>query len=229
MKIKAYTYYLYWSDTKTHYYGVRWAKNCDPSDLWTTYFTSSKYVREYVKQYGDPDVIEVRKTFKDINIARAWEYRVLSRLKVSKRSDYLNISTGSAKFYVDITSDEFLSYRGKRIKIALNKPGVKERKNQATRDALNTPEAIARRNTEEIKRAQRERGSKTMSLLRPTQFGENASNYDSKIYVFVHKDGTIEQSTQYYFKQKYNFSNGKISELVNEKRKSHKGWKILKN
>lgn len=227
MIIKSYTYHLYWSATDTHYYGVRWAKNCDPADLWVSYFTSSKYVKDYAKRYGDPDVIEVRKTFDSVNAGRAWEHRVLTRLRVSKRTNYLNVSSGSAKFYVDISSDEHLAHRGKRIKLALNKPEVKQKRSRAIRDALNTPEAIAKRNREELKQAQRERGSRTMKLMRPKQFGTNASNHDKTLYVFLHNDGRMEISTQYAFKQKYKFSNGKISELVNQVRRSHKGWKTI--
>lgn len=40
--------------------------------------------------YGEPDVIEVRKTFKTSTQAREWETRVLRYLKVITRDDYLN-------------------------------------------------------------------------------------------------------------------------------------------
>lgn len=76
------------------YYGVRYASNCHPSDFWVTYFTSSKRVTEYRKMYGDPDIIEIRRTFTSdnrINEAREFETRVLRRLQVHKRQDYLNV------------------------------------------------------------------------------------------------------------------------------------------
>jgi hypothetical protein len=44
-----------------NYVGVRYAKDCHPSDLFVTYFTSSDYVAEYIKEHGMPDIIEVRK------------------------------------------------------------------------------------------------------------------------------------------------------------------------
>lgn len=77
-----------------NYYGVRYAKGCHPSDFWVTYFTSSKKVSEYRKIHGDPDVIEIRKTFTSdnkINESREFETKVLRRLQVHKRSDYLNV------------------------------------------------------------------------------------------------------------------------------------------
>ena len=59
-----YTYHLYHIPTGLHYYGVRWAKNCAPSDLWSTYFSSSKAVKKLIKEYGkDSFIAKVRKVF----------------------------------------------------------------------------------------------------------------------------------------------------------------------
>ena len=92
-----YTYRIYWSNTGMNYYGVRYAKDCHPADLFVTYFTSSVCVADHIKKYGLPDIIEIRKTFTSesrVDNARKWESRVLSRLKVHLRTDYLNQSTG---------------------------------------------------------------------------------------------------------------------------------------
>jgi hypothetical protein len=75
------------------YYGVRYAKNCHPAELFVTYFTSSKYVADYIKKHGLPDIIEVRKTFTEkdrVKKALLHEHRTLKKLKVIHRSDYLN-------------------------------------------------------------------------------------------------------------------------------------------
>lgn len=85
-----YTYLLEWSSTGMRYYGVRYAKNCNPVDLWNPYKTSSKYVKEYVTLYGDPDVIKIRKTFDSVDKARDWEHKVLKKISASSRTDYLN-------------------------------------------------------------------------------------------------------------------------------------------
>lgn len=53
-----YTYHIAWTSIDKHYYGVRYAKNCHPSDLWQTYFTSSKHVKNTRERYGEPDIIE---------------------------------------------------------------------------------------------------------------------------------------------------------------------------
>jgi hypothetical protein len=91
-----YTYLIGWSKTNKYYYGVRYSKHCSPTDLWNTYFTSSKVVKEYVLQHGDPDIIQIRKVFKNSNDARVWEEKVLKRIKASTRNDFLNKSNGAS-------------------------------------------------------------------------------------------------------------------------------------
>ena len=44
-----------WSNFNKWYYGVRYSKNCNPSEFWVTYFTSSKYVNDF----GIPPAIVV--------------------------------------------------------------------------------------------------------------------------------------------------------------------------
>jgi hypothetical protein len=85
-----YTYFIEWSQHDIKYYGVRYAKACHPSDLWNPYKTSSKYVMSFIEEYGEPDVVEVRKVFSSIDSARQWEQNVLRRLDVTHRDDYLN-------------------------------------------------------------------------------------------------------------------------------------------
>jgi len=86
-----YTYLIGWSSLKVFYYGVRYAKNCNPSDLWVTYFTSSKYVAAFREIHGEPDIIQIRKQFPD-NKARAilWEDNVIMKLRLHRRFDFLN-------------------------------------------------------------------------------------------------------------------------------------------
>lgn len=87
-----YTYLIGWSQYNKWYYGVQYKKNCNPIDLWVSYFTSSKYVKEFREQYGNPDIIEVRKTFNTREKAILWEQKVLLRMNVRKRDDFLNVT-----------------------------------------------------------------------------------------------------------------------------------------
>jgi hypothetical protein len=88
-----YTYLLHHIPTNTYYYGVRWAKGCNPEEFWKTYFTSSKTkVPELREQYGDDSFeYEIRKTFDNKEKAIDWENKVLRRMKVlNKPEKWLN-------------------------------------------------------------------------------------------------------------------------------------------
>lgn len=85
-----YTYLIGWSKQKTYYYGARYAKNATPSDLWTTYFTSSKHVKQFMLEHGDPDIIQIRQTFSNVGKCREWEHKVLLRMDVIHHESFLN-------------------------------------------------------------------------------------------------------------------------------------------
>lgn len=85
-----YTYLIGWSKHNTYYYGARWAKDAHPSDLWNGYYTSSKYVAQFERDHGKPDIIQVRKVFQDANSAHDWESKVMRRLKVVSDPRFLN-------------------------------------------------------------------------------------------------------------------------------------------
>lgn len=91
-----YTYLIGWSKHDIWYYGVRYAKNCHPDDLWVEYKTSSKYVTAFTEKHGEPDVVQVRKTFTDSATARLWEEKVLSRMKVIRDDKWLNKTNNRA-------------------------------------------------------------------------------------------------------------------------------------
>jgi ribosomal protein L37AE/L43A len=85
-----YTYLIGWSKYDKWYYGVRYSKYAHPSDLWKTYFTSSQYVKEFREKHGEPDIIQIRKTFNDAKSAKDWENRVLKRMNVTSNNKWLN-------------------------------------------------------------------------------------------------------------------------------------------
>lgn len=91
MKNKPYTYLLTHLPSGMKYYGVRYAKNCDPSDLWKTYFTSSTKIRKIIERDGvDSFSVEIRKTFDTDVEAIEWETTVLRRLGVPNNPYYFN-------------------------------------------------------------------------------------------------------------------------------------------
>lgn len=91
-----YTYLLGWKDLNKFYYGVRYAKECNPQDLWVSYFTSSNVVKSFHQKHGDPDIIEIRETFNSQQEARYYEEKVLRRLDCAGRKDFLNVCNGRA-------------------------------------------------------------------------------------------------------------------------------------
>lgn len=90
-----YTYLIGWSSLGVYYYGSRTARGCHPNDLWNGYYTSSKYVSSFRNEYGDPDILEVRRIFLDAASCIKWEKRVLVRMKVSVDNRWLNKSDGT--------------------------------------------------------------------------------------------------------------------------------------
>ena len=85
-----YTYLIGWPEHNAFYYGARWRRGCDPSDLWVKYFTSSKVVSEKRQVWGEPSIVEVRRTFEDTNTAKEWEAKVLRRINARSNTKMLN-------------------------------------------------------------------------------------------------------------------------------------------
>jgi len=117
-----YCYLIGWSKQNKFYYGVRYSKKlnciykygCHPDDLWVSYFTSSKYVKDYRLIYGEPDIIQVRRTFKDIKSALIWESRVIKYVKSKSNNKWLNKNYGSAVYWDDELKRKVIGRVGSR-------------------------------------------------------------------------------------------------------------------
>jgi len=130
-----YTYLIGWSHIDKWYYGVRFAKNCKPDDLWVKYFTSSKQVKMYREKYGEPDVIQVRKTFTSTNLARNWETRVIKKINAVLNESWLNKTDNTNKFYHE-------GLRGKQSKEHLEKLSKSRIGNSNRKGKKFSPESI---------------------------------------------------------------------------------------
>lgn len=110
-----YTYCLYHIPTNRAYYGVRYARSkskgiAHPSDLWTTYFTSSNLVKDLIKEYGkDSFRVEVRKTFTNASDAISWETKVLTRMNVLSDVRWLNGNIAGGLIMTDEIKDKIRS------------------------------------------------------------------------------------------------------------------------
>jgi hypothetical protein len=92
-----YTYLVRHKPSGKLYYGCRFAKGCNPEDLWKTYFTSSRHVKKLIEESGrDSFEVEIRKVFSGVEECRIWEHRVLTRMKVIRREDFLNRSNNKS-------------------------------------------------------------------------------------------------------------------------------------
>jgi hypothetical protein len=94
-----FTYILYSKATNQYYYGSRYSKGCHPSQLWTTYYTSSKLIKQLVNDHGkDNFTAKITRTFKTKEEARLWEHRFLTKVKASTNPKWLNQHNGAGDF-----------------------------------------------------------------------------------------------------------------------------------
>lgn len=87
---RPYVYAVVWSEHNVAYVGVRHAKGCHPSDLWTRYFTSSKYVAEFRKKHGEPDRVEIIDMFLTAAEAVAAETDIITTFELHRNPLFLN-------------------------------------------------------------------------------------------------------------------------------------------
>lgn len=94
-----YTYKIKCLPTNQWYYGVRWARGCNPTDLWTTYFTSSGQIKKLIQEFGkDAFVAKVSRVFGTNKEAQAHEHRFLNRTKAATNGAFINKANGGFHF-----------------------------------------------------------------------------------------------------------------------------------
>jgi len=95
-----FTYLIHFKATDQYYYGSRYRKGCNPSDLWSVYYTSSKVIKQLILEHGkDAFTVSVRKIFNTAEEARKWESRFLNKVKAAQSDKWLNRHNGDEKFY----------------------------------------------------------------------------------------------------------------------------------
>lgn len=115
MEYIPYTYLIGWTELNLWYYGSKYGKrNTHPDYLWKRYFTSSPQVDFIREKYGEPDVIQIRKTFSTAQECTTWEQRVLTKLLSNNnpnRSIWINKNDGFGNFAVCNNIPEYLSIK----------------------------------------------------------------------------------------------------------------------
>lgn len=94
-----FVYLIGWSHLNKFYIGSSYgiAKNSHPAQLWITYFTSSKSVKEFRILNGEPDIIRVEKTFTNAIECRTYEAKLNYRMNVVKDGRFLNKTYGNKR------------------------------------------------------------------------------------------------------------------------------------
>lgn len=116
-----YTYLIGWSKLDIWYYGVRFSSKAKPEDLWKTYFTSSRSVKKFRKENGEPDVIQIRKMFDCSKKAREWETKVITRMKLVESKRWLNQTDNTKKFYHEGPRGSFSEEHRRKLSEAAKK------------------------------------------------------------------------------------------------------------
>ncbi len=115
-----YNYLIGWSIHNKWYYGEQHCNTkyniANPENLWNTYFTSSNYVTSFRQKYGEPDIIQIRKTFKTAQDSLQWETKVLQRIKAKFRDDFLNKHDNISIFHDEEIRDKISKANTGRFK-----------------------------------------------------------------------------------------------------------------
>lgn len=185
-----YTYLIGWSKLNKWYYGVRYRKGCAPSELWSKYFTSSHVVKQFRKLNGDPDIVIVRRVFKDVDSARHWERKVLKRLKVVESNKWLN-QTDSISIKLDeLTIKSIASKLSDKYKGTGN-PFYGKQHTDEVKEKLREM-AKQRETPDSVKDMLR---TKWKGKTRSEKNRDNVSNYAKKRIWIVNKEGVLRHCT----------------------------------
>lgn len=185
-----YTYLIGWSNLNKWYYGVRYRKGCNPSELWEKYFTSSQVVKKFRKLHGDPDIILVRRTFNDIDSARLWEQKVLRRLKVVENNKWLNQTDSISIKLNDLTIKSIASKLSEKYKGSGN-PFYGKQHTTEVKEKLREL-AKHRETPDSVKDMLR---TKWKGRTRSKENRENVANYAKNRIWIVNKEGVLRHCT----------------------------------
>lgn len=116
-----YTYIVTHTPSGHRYYGSRYSKHCQPSDLWVEYFTSSQKIKDLIAQDGiDAFTVSIRKTFNTVSKCREWESRFLHRIDARSNDTWINAHNGGSDFYNASPASAITKQR--MSKVRLGKP-----------------------------------------------------------------------------------------------------------
>jgi hypothetical protein len=216
--MSSYTYLIGWSEYDLWYYGSRYSKKADPTDLWVNYFTSSKFVKIARHILGEPNVIEVRMVFDNTSKARLWESKVLRRLKCVKSQRWLNRGSTGKDFLCTSHSQETREKISKALKGRKTSEKVKDRIG-----GLNRGRKFSDSERKAISDACL--GRKPWNAGRTGVYSEETLAKMRRTYSFVNPEGvTIKVQNLTQFCQDNNLNKNSMKRVDQGKQKSHNGY-----
>jgi len=233
MQYIPYTYLIGWSKLNKYYYGCEYGnivKVANPSNLWTSYFTSSKIVQKYRMKYGEPDIIQIRKTFCCAKSTKTWEETVLRKMKVLTNDMFLNENISGLEF--GLTSKRFSGRKHTKKSNEKNRQSQLGRKhsNETKRKISegNKNKIISKEVKAKISKANSGRKMSEEFCKKRSEYttGKNNPKYDPTLYDFVHPIYGKLRCTKYYLKTEYGATN--IQRVIKgDPKYSHSaGWKV---
>lgn len=88
------------------YAGSSYKKDCHPDQLWTTYFTSSKYIKDLIAQDGTNSFEVLEVIPRPLSDARSYEALLLKSVNAAKSVKWINKSNGDSKLLITRHTDE---------------------------------------------------------------------------------------------------------------------------
>lgn len=119
-----FTYLLGWTSQKKYYYGVRYKEQVTLDTVGTTYFSSSKYVKDHIEIFGRPDVVYIRRTFSNKLDAKRWEEKVIRRMGCVKSEMWLNKGNNNSFKDIVMTTEIAASISEAKKTKNKNKPKI---------------------------------------------------------------------------------------------------------
>lgn len=163
---RPYVYAIMWSDLNLAYLGVRHGKGCNPDDLWKTYFTSSRYVKELRAKHGEPDHLEIIDTFLTGDEAIKAEYEIILDFGLHTNPVFLNKACGR-----QIVVDD--DVRANMIKAQSNKSAeTKARLSAALKGRKRSPDECAAISAATRGKKRKPHSDKTKEKMRAAKLGK---------------------------------------------------------
>lgn len=85
--------------SKKRYAGCKTSKGCHPSQLWSTYFTSSNIINNIIKNEGrNIFSVEIRNIFNSVDECLTYETNFLKKINASHNQNWFNLHNGDGHF-----------------------------------------------------------------------------------------------------------------------------------